>query len=79
MGGWVGVLLAAESQCFCKRFMKAALFGKGVGETGETVTSSEREELERNEDRQVQLDICEGQASGVCGFGKLYDGSVGAL
>ena len=37
------------------------------------------ERLERNEDREVQFDICERQAAIVCGFDKAYDGGVGAL
>ena len=56
----------------CKLFMKAALFGRTVGDDSV-------EKLERNEDRKVQFDICERQAAVVCGFDEAYDGGVWAL
>ena len=73
MGGRVVVF---GSRCIqaCKLFMKAALFGRTVGDD---CGNSWR--LERNEDRKVQFDICERQAAIVCGFDKAYDGGVGAL
>ena len=73
--GWVGGWFLG-SWCIqaCKLIMKAAPFGRTVGDDG-----GKSWRLERNEDRKVQCDICERQAAFVCGVDEAYDGGVGAL